>query len=675
VSDPAAKREAIPLRTLILEDRIADVDLLLYELRRAGFEPLHRHVDNAKDYGECLSADFDVILADYNLPQFNALEALRILQEQGLFIPFIVVTGSISEEAAVTCMKSGATDYLLKDRLARLGPAIRQALEARSMREAKLKAEEQMRRRNRELFLLNRIIAASTRTLDERAFLQVACTETANALGAFLAAAFMLDEESGQPAIVAEHSSVPGLSLRETAFPETWGSMIAMLRGLHGPAVLNDLTDSHPMFAPHAGFLERRFASMAIVPLVVDGVTAGGLGLFSDTAGHFSEERGALLKSVADELSNVLARTRLERDRLRLGAAVEQSADAVLILGPDGVIRYVNTGFERMSGRMRSEAIGRPSLSLIDDRPEPRVVREVTECIRTGRDWHGRMSAHRRDGGPLTADIAFSPIRDRTGRLVNFVMIARDVTEALRLEQRYIQAQKMEAIGRLAGGIAHDFNNLLTSIMGYAELLAGRFPQGTPEEGEVRQIQTAVERAAALTRQLLLFGRAQVLAPRLLALNDVVTETAPLLKPLLGDAVELHLALDSSLRPVMADPGQLGQVIMNLALNARDAMASGGRIDVSTANVRPDGAQARELAENRHGPWVALRVSDTGMGIRPEVLSHVFEPFFTTKSEGKGTGLGLAIVFGIVKQSGGHIRIESEVGKGTTFEILLPATG
>ncbi len=664
----------LPLRTLILEDRVADVDLMLYELRRAGFDPRPRHVDNEKDYRACLSEPFDVILADYTLPQFNALEALHILQERQLIIPFIVVTGSVSEEAAVACMKSGATDYLLKDRMARLGPAIRQALQSQGMREAKLNAEEQMRRRNRELSLLNRIIAASTRTDNEREFLQVACTETANALGAFLTAAVMWVDGSRELAIVAEHSGVPGLSLREMALPPTWHAMGAMLKDLRVPLVLNDLTDSHPMTAPHASFLDRRIASMAMVPLIMDGETAGGLGLFSDKAGHFSEERDALLRSVADELSNALARMRLEGDLLRLGTAIEQISDAVMILSPEGIIRYINTGFERVLGHTRAELIGNSSAVLIADKPDPHAVREVTECIRAGRDWHGRMSAHRRDGAPLTADITFSPIRDKTGRAVSFVAIARDITEALRLEQRYLQAQKMEAIGRLAGNIAHDFTNLLTSVLGFAELLAESFPRETPAGDQVHQIQIAAERAVTLTRQLLVFGRQQVLAPRVVDLNGLVTETAALLRPLVGDNVELAMALDSSLHRVTADPGQIGQVIMNLALNARDAMDSRGRILLSTENVELSDAQARALPGGRPGSYVALRISDNGSGISPDVLPHIFEPFFTTKSETKGTGLGLAIVFGIVKQSGGHIQISSELRKGTTFEILLPAT-
>ena len=190
--------------------------------------------------------------------------------------------------------------------------------------------------------------------------------------------------------IVAEHSGIPGLSLRATPLPPSWHSMGEMLKGLRVPMVMNDLNDSHPMSAPHAAFLDRRFASMAIVPLVVDGETAGGLGLFSDKTGHFSEERDALLRSVADELSNALSRMRLEGDLLRLGTAIEQISDAVMFLSPEGVIRYINTGFERMLGHTRAELFGKSAAALIRDKPDPHSVREMRECIREWRDWHGR---------------------------------------------------------------------------------------------------------------------------------------------------------------------------------------------------------------------------------------------------------------------------------------------
>jgi two-component system, cell cycle sensor histidine kinase and response regulator CckA len=663
----------LPLRVLILEDRKTDVDLLLYELNHAGFAPVHRSVDNEVDYRESLSRELDVILADYNLPQFNALEALQILQEKGLDVPFIVVTGSISEEAAVACMKNGATDYLLKDRLARLGPAIHLARESQGMRAEKRKAEEQMVRRNRELALLNSIIAASAQADDEMGFLQTACVETAHALGVDYAAAIMLDAKGGLPLIAAEHSLAGGTLAQGTEMPPTWASMGSMLKSMRVPLVMNDLARSPANSHAHVAILQQKIASQALVPLVVEGETVGGLGLFSSEEGHFTEEREALLRSVAGELSSALSRTRLERDRLRLGAVVEQSADAVIILSPEGVIHYLNAGFERMLGRSRAELLGRSSETLAEDKPEPKVVLEIGERMREGKEWRGRMRAHRRDGTGITADLLLSPIRDRTGRVMNYVIIGRDITEALALEQRYMQAQKMEAIGRLAGGIAHDFNNLLSSIMGYADLLAVRFPPGTPVGDEVEHMQTAIERAATLTRQLLVFSRKQVLEPRVVSLNGIVTETAALLRPLLGEKIELLLELDPLLRPIMADPGQLGQVIMNLALNARDAMSAGGRITLTTSAADPSGARARDFPDSRPGTYAALKIADTGSGIGPDVLPHIFEPFFTTKRD--GTGLGLAIVFGIIKQSGGYIRIESEVGKGTLFEILLPASG
>ncbi len=664
---------AVPLHALILEDRKEDVQLILAELRHAGFDPRHEHVDNEKDYGASLDARFDVILADYNLPQFNAVQALRLLQEKELAVPFIVVTGSVSEEAAVACMKNGASDYLLKDRLARLGPAIRLALEGRRMREAKLEAEAQTRRRNRELSLLNRIIAASAKVTDEREFLQATCAEIASALGAFFAACLILDEKSGEPTIVAESRGDGASDAQQSTPPEAWDSLAAMLRGLRAPWVGTDLPANHPVALSQARFPGMRAASVAIAPLTVDGVTVGGLCLFSGNPGHFSVERVALIRSVADEVSSSLARMRLEQERLRLSAAVDQSADAIVIFTLEGTIQYVNAGFELMSGRRRDEVVGRPAKVLTEERPDPFAIRQIVGSLRQGGEWRGKLSARRGNGAPLTVSLSLAPIYDRAGRVINYVMIARDITEALQLEQRFLQAQKMEAIGRLASSVAHDFNNLLTSILGYADLLGEQVGEGGPPAAEVQQIHNAAERAASLTRQLLTFGRKQVLQPQVVSLNTLVMDTRKLLLPMLPKSVALETDLDPQLRPVHADPVQLGQVLMNLAINARDAMPEGGRITVSTANTELRQAQARDIPDGRPGAYVALRVTDTGMGIRADVLPHVFEPFFTTKGEGKGTGLGLAIVFGVVKQSGGHIRVASEVGLGTTFEILLPA--
>jgi two-component system, cell cycle sensor histidine kinase and response regulator CckA len=272
-----------------------------------------------------------------------------------------------------------------------------------------------------------------------------------------------------------------------------------------------------------------------------------------------------------------------------------------------------------------------------------------------------------KDGATVTARLAAALVRDADGGPNYVIAMAEDVTQQHQLEEQLRQSQKLEAIGRLAGGVAHDFNNMLTAIGGYTALALEHAADGTALHGDLDEIRKATDRAALLTRQLLAFSRKQVLMPELLNLNGVVLELEMMLRPLIGEDVTLATALDPALGPIEADPGQLHQVVMNLVVNARDAMPGGGSISIETANA--------DVGENddgmEHGRYVTLTVRDTGEGIDDETLSQIFEPFFTTKESGKGTGLGLATVYGIVKQSGGYVAVESEVGVGSAFTIYL----
>jgi PAS domain S-box-containing protein len=278
----------------------------------------------------------------------------------------------------------------------------------------------------------------------------------------------------------------------------------------------------------------------------------------------------------------------------------------------------------------------------------------------------------RKDGASITVRLSGRTVLDGQETLQGFEIIAEDVTARSRLEDQLRQAQKMEAVGQLAGGIAHDFNNLLTIINGYSQLLLDRMDSADTCRGFADEVKRAGERAAALTRQLLAFSRRQVLAPQILDLNTVVTGVEKMLKRLIGEDIQLLTALDVRLGPVRADPGQIEQVILNLAVNARDAMPKGGKLTLETANVELDSEYVETHPLATSGPHVMLAVSDNGCGMDRHTLSHIFEPFFTTKEPGKGTGLGLATVYGIVKQSGGNIWAYSEPGKGTTFKIYLP---
>lgn len=278
----------------------------------------------------------------------------------------------------------------------------------------------------------------------------------------------------------------------------------------------------------------------------------------------------------------------------------------------------------------------------------------------------------RKGGKQIRIALDVSPIKDTSGKTVGTSAISRDITESKQMEEMFRQAQKMEAVGRLAGGVAHDFNNMLSVIIGYSDVLLERADADAKVRQQCEEIKKAGERAAALTRQLLAFSRQQVLEPRVLNLNTCVVGIEKMLRRLIGEDIELRTSLDPTLGSVKGDPGQIEQVIMNLAVNARDAMQEGGKLLIETSNVELDDDYANSHRPCVAGRYVLLTVTDSGIGISPETKARIFEPFFTTKEVGKGTGLGLATVYGVVKQSGGYIWVYSEPGRGTAFKIYLP---
>jgi PAS domain S-box-containing protein len=303
-----------------------------------------------------------------------------------------------------------------------------------------------------------------------------------------------------------------------------------------------------------------------------------------------------------------------------------------------------------------------------------RVLEAVDTAHRTDGDFSDEFRFCAADGRVVWVTDETVPVRDDSGRIAYLQGFLRNVTEQKALEEQLRQSQKMETVGRLAGGMAHDFNNLLTAIAGYAELAASRLSADDGARRDIDEVTRAAERAAELIRQLLAFSRRQVLEPKVLNVNDAVRDLERMLRGTIGERIELVTALDTDLRPVKADPGQLQQVILNLAVNARDAMTAGGKLTIATRNVRVDRRHVQHFPVPSPGWYVELVVADSGDGMDARTLEQIFEPFFTTKPPGEGTGLGLATVHGIVNQSGGEISVESEPGAGTTFRIFLPAT-
>jgi PAS domain S-box-containing protein len=367
-----------------------------------------------------------------------------------------------------------------------------------------------------------------------------------------------------------------------------------------------------------------------------------------------------------------------------VSTALESAANSITITDRNGLIIWVNDAFTTLTGYTSQEAIGNTPRILKSGKQDAAFYESLWATILAGMVWHGELINRRKDGSLYFEEVTITPVRDQQGQVTHFIGISQDISERVdqaaerqKLEEQSRQAQKMEAIGRLAGGLAHDFNNLLAVISGYSNLLLRDVEAGALRES-VKEIKNAADRAAALTRQLLTFSRRQVLQPRLLDVSDSIANLENALRRLIGEDIELVLALVEPAWPVKIDPNQIEQVIMNLAVNARDAMPRGGKLVIETSNVAAPDFDATTCAPGLNTPTglcVVVRVTDTGSGFGEAVRSHLFEPFFTARQTGKGTGLGLATVYGIVKHAGGQIWVESEPGKGSTFRVALPRFG
>ncbi|MCE0482833.1 MAG: PAS domain S-box protein [Methylacidiphilales bacterium] len=372
------------------------------------------------------------------------------------------------------------------------------------------------------------------------------------------------------------------------------------------------------------------------------------------------------------------AEAALEKLRNEHSLILNSIGEGIHWVGPDGRIKYENPASARMLGYEVHELIGLPSHATIHHTRRDGTAYPVEECpvhvsLRDGQTRTVPSDTFwRKDGTCFSVEYTCTPVHDQNGQLAGAVVIFTDITERRRLEAQLLQSQKMETVGKLAGGVAHEFNSILTAIIGQSELLLDDLPSGHPHSSSAAEIRRAAERAAGLTRQLLAYGRRQILQLRILDLNKIITDIEPMVRHLLGPHIDVRVMPTPGLNPVRVDAGQIEQVIMNMALNAGDAMPGGGMLTLETAHLLISDEKAASYRELKPGPYAVLAITDTGAGMTKAVCTRIFEPFFSTKEIGQGTGLGLATCYGIVKQSGGHISVYSEVSRGTTFKIYLP---
>jgi two-component system cell cycle sensor histidine kinase/response regulator CckA len=919
---------AIPLRLLILEDNPSDAELVLHALRRAGYEPTAERVKSEQDYVDHLQPPPEVILADFTMPELDALRAFEILRQRQLDIPFIIVSGTISEDYAAEIMQNGVTDYVIKDRLHRLGPAVKHALARGRLQEDKLLAEqtaarlaaivesspdaiiaktldgtithwnlaaerlygysprEVLGRHISILFPPNRRRADAPESFSQMAqrladgepipaFETVRVRKDGRRLEVLLRLSPIRDATGAVTGVSAIGQDITARkrSERFLAAQQAVADILTESRDLAaaGPRVLQTIGEclrweaavlwavdpeanvlrrlhlwhspwaetsfigaleqqsvlergggvagqiwgtGEPVWEPDRGVGNHPGAAVAIrgagrrcgfgLPMGQGTELVGVIEFYTPEFRELDQALVAALDHIASQINQFCTRRRTEatlrasEERYRMladslpggvytrtadgacdycnpwwcnytGLSIEQLlrngwADALhpddrqpslahtaearrtgqafqcehRFRGADGRYRWFldravllrdeqgrgvkwfgtcvdiddrkraeaerdqllhrlqlqiermplayllfdadfriidwNPTAERIFGYARAEVLG---LAPPYEKLVPRAFWEKANEL-LGRIRSGDMQAHSvnenltKDGRTIQCEWFNTPLLDDQGQFTGLLCLVQDITERKSLEEQYRQSHKMEAVGQLAAGVAHDFNNLLGIILGYSELLLARLPAAVPDREPLRQIRSAADRAAGLTRQLLAFGRKQILAPVVLDLNSLVTELDKMLRRLIGEDVELITVLQLGLGRVKADPGQVEQIVMNLVLNARDAMPKGGRLTLQTANAVLTDPQVREHAGLPAGSYTLLTVSDTGCGMDAATRARIFEPFFTTKEVGKGTGLGLATVFGIAQQSGGFIEVESAPGSGSTFRIYFP---
>lgn len=611
---------SVQKRILIVDDEEDVRWLLATLLKEYGFEPVVA-CNGLEALEQVRMSAPEVILMDLRMPILDGMTVLKDIRASQPALPIIMITAYGDISSAVEAMKLGAYDYITKpfDNV-KLVRTVVGAFERRALERALRESHDLLR-------------AAIEATTD---------------------AVFVKDLE-GRYLII----NTAGARLFGRSVEEIMGRCDSELFSAHTARDIMQ-RDSRVIATGETQTYEET--------IEIAGVTR----VYLSTKGLYRNHENKLLGLIGisrDITERVRAEDALKASEAKFRGLFENMLEGVYQAGPDDAILTANPAFARMLGYASAEELqAADATRLYLDREARQAFRRALEEVGEVRNLEVALRA--RDGRTITALESARAVRDQNGRLLYYHGTLTDISERRQLEDELRQTQKMEVIGRLAGGIAHDFNNLLTVIVGYTDLVRAQLEEGNPIRKDLDEVEKAGRSAASLTQQLLAFGRRQMLQPVVLDLNHVVGRVEAMLRRLIGETIELETILDPTLGGVLVDPGQIEQVLMNLVVNARDAMPEGGTITVSTANVKRDAVGAIGPIKPSH--YAMLAVADTGHGMTDEVKARVFEPFYTTKERGRGTGLGLATVYGIIKQSGGSIFVDSAVNRGTTLRIYLP---